>query len=144
MHARIHRIQVGIAFISLQQINSFKQPHPYHHLTATLNTSPCMHACMHTYVRKKAACAGSSACIVFFSGLLLRIHLKHRNICSIFFYFCCRWKPGPKARYKCTVVCQQCARLKNVCQTCLFDLEYGLPVQVRTCSLIILIITARV
>ncbi|XP_026192580.1 pre-mRNA-splicing factor RBM22 [Cyclospora cayetanensis] len=42
-----------------------------------------------------------------------------------------RWKPGPKARYKCTVVCQQCARLKNVCQTCLFDLEYGLPVQVR-------------
>ncbi|CDJ61971.1 RRM / zinc finger (CCCH type) domain-containing protein, putative [Eimeria maxima] len=42
-----------------------------------------------------------------------------------------RWKPGPRARYKCTVVCQQCARLKNVCQTCLFDLEYGLPVQVR-------------
>lgn len=42
-----------------------------------------------------------------------------------------RWKPGPRARYKLTIICQQCARLKNVCQTCLFDLEYGLPVQVR-------------
>ena len=26
---------------------------------------------------------------------------------------------------------QVCSKLKNVCQTCLFDLEYGLPVQVR-------------
>ncbi|KAH0481899.1 MAG: uncharacterized protein KVP18_000456 [Porospora cf. gigantea A] len=42
-----------------------------------------------------------------------------------------RWQPGRKARYKQTVVCQQCARTKNVCQCCLFDLEYGLPVQVR-------------
>jgi len=42
-----------------------------------------------------------------------------------------RWKAGTKGRYKATVVCQQCARVKNVCQTCLFDLEYGLPVQVR-------------
>mmetsp|Transcript_40806 Transcript_40806/g.93978 ORF Transcript_40806/g.93978 Transcript_40806/m.93978 type:complete len:284 (+) Transcript_40806:73-924(+) len=42
-----------------------------------------------------------------------------------------RWKAGTKGRYKATVICQQCARVKNVCQTCLFDLEYGLPVQVR-------------
>jgi len=42
-----------------------------------------------------------------------------------------RWKAGTKGRYKATVVCQSCARMKNVCQTCLFDLEYGLPVQVR-------------
>lgn len=55
---------------------------------------------------------------------------KECHICSRA-YTGFRWKPGPKARYKCTVVCQQCARLKNVCQTCLFDLEYGLPVQVR-------------
>eukprot|EP01066_Platyproteum_vivax_P006807 Platyproteum_vivax@DN2503_c0_g1_i1.p1 len=46
--------------------------------------------------------------------------------CTVF-----RWRPGSKARYKQTVVCQTCAKLKNVCQTCLFDLEYGLPVQVR-------------
>lgn len=42
-----------------------------------------------------------------------------------------RWKPGPKARYKKTEICQTCAKLKNVCQTCLLDLQYGLPVQVR-------------
>eukprot|EP00913_Durusdinium_trenchii_P027151 g25476.t1 len=42
-----------------------------------------------------------------------------------------RWKAGTQGRYKATVVCQSCAKVKNVCQTCLFDLEYGLPVQVR-------------
>lgn len=42
-----------------------------------------------------------------------------------------RWKAGTKGRYKATVVCQSCARMKNVCQTCLFDLEFGLPVAVR-------------
>ncbi|CDJ40344.1 RRM / zinc finger (CCCH type) domain-containing protein, putative [Eimeria tenella] len=42
-----------------------------------------------------------------------------------------RWKPGPKARYKGTVICQQCAKLKNVCQTCLFDLECGTSCWVR-------------
>jgi len=42
-----------------------------------------------------------------------------------------RWKPGPKARYKKTEICQICSKLKNVCQTCLLDLEFGLPVQVR-------------
>jgi pre-mRNA-splicing factor RBM22/SLT11 len=42
-----------------------------------------------------------------------------------------RWRPGRDARYKKTEICQTCCKLKNVCQTCLFDLEYGLPVQVR-------------
>ncbi|UKJ90752.1 hypothetical protein MACJ_001686 [Theileria orientalis] len=42
-----------------------------------------------------------------------------------------RWKPGPKARYKQTIICQTCAKVKNLCQTCLFDLKYGLPIQVR-------------
>eukprot|EP00008_Paramoeba_atlantica_P014907 CAMPEP_0201479720 /NCGR_PEP_ID=MMETSP0151_2-20130828/4368_1 /ASSEMBLY_ACC=CAM_ASM_000257 /TAXON_ID=200890 /ORGANISM="Paramoeba atlantica, Strain 621/1 / CCAP 1560/9" /LENGTH=385 /DNA_ID=CAMNT_0047861333 /DNA_START=8 /DNA_END=1165 /DNA_ORIENTATION=+ len=42
-----------------------------------------------------------------------------------------RWKPGPRARYKKTEVCQTCSKLKNVCQVCLLDLKYGLPVQVR-------------
>ncbi|CAE8589755.1 unnamed protein product [Polarella glacialis] len=42
-----------------------------------------------------------------------------------------RWKAGTMGRYKATIICQSCAKVKNVCQTCLFDLEYGLPVQVR-------------
>jgi len=42
-----------------------------------------------------------------------------------------RWCPGAGMRYKKTEICQTCCKLKNVCQTCLLDLEYGLPVQVR-------------
>lgn len=42
-----------------------------------------------------------------------------------------RWKPGSKARFKKTEICQTCAKMKNVCQTCLLDLRYGLPVEVR-------------
>jgi pre-mRNA-splicing factor RBM22/SLT11 len=46
-----------------------------------------------------------------------------------------KWKPGRNARYKKTEICQTCAKMKNVCQTCLLDLEFGLPVQVRDASL---------
>lgn len=42
-----------------------------------------------------------------------------------------RWCPGARMRFKKTEVCQTCSKLKNVCQTCLLDLDYGLPVQVR-------------
>lgn len=34
-------------------------------------------------------------------------------------------------RFKKTEICQTCAKLKNVCQTCILDLQYNLPVQVR-------------
>lgn len=36
-----------------------------------------------------------------------------------------RWQPGAGMRYKKTEICQTCAKLKNVCQTCILDLEYG-------------------
>lgn len=42
-----------------------------------------------------------------------------------------RWRPGGVARYKKTQLCQTCSKTKNVCQVCILDLTYGLPVQVR-------------
>ena len=42
-----------------------------------------------------------------------------------------RWRPGSDARYKSTIVCQEVAKAKNVCQVCLLDLTHNLPVQVR-------------
>ncbi|KAK9911491.1 hypothetical protein M0R45_035399 [Rubus argutus] len=41
-----------------------------------------------------------------------------------------RWKPGRDARYKKTEICQTCSKMKNVCQVCVLDIQYGLPVQV--------------
>ena len=41
-----------------------------------------------------------------------------------------RWCPGAKMRFKKTEVCQTSAKVKNACQTCILDLEYGLPIQV--------------
>ena len=41
------------------------------------------------------------------------------------------WKPDKNSRYKRTEICPTCAKLKNVCQTCLFDLQFGLPVEIR-------------
>ncbi|VVB13275.1 unnamed protein product [Arabis nemorensis] len=46
-----------------------------------------------------------------------------------------RWRPGRNARYKKTEICQTCSKLKNLCQVCLLDLEFGLPVQVRDTTL---------
>ena len=42
-----------------------------------------------------------------------------------------RWLPGQGMRYKKTEICGVCAKAKNCCQTCLLDLQFGLPTQVR-------------
>lgn len=42
-----------------------------------------------------------------------------------------RWKAGTGARYKKTVICRELASLKDVCQVCMLDLKYNLPVLVR-------------
>lgn len=46
-----------------------------------------------------------------------------------------RWRPGSDARYKKTVVCKEIAQAKNVCQVCLLDLDYGIPVAARDAAL---------
>lgn len=46
------------------------------------------------------------------------------------------WRPGGAGtRTKKTEICQTCARVKNVCQTCILDLRYGVPVAVRDLAL---------
>ena len=42
----------------------------------------------------------------------------------------CQWCPRVLMHFKKTEVCQTCSKLKNVYQTCLLDLEYGLPIQI--------------
>lgn len=43
------------------------------------------------------------------------------------FSLCCR--------YKKTIICQEVAKAKNVCQVCLLDLDYNIPVQARDSAL---------
>lgn len=42
-----------------------------------------------------------------------------------------RWRPGRGEGYKKTEICQMCSKVKNLCQTCILDMHYGLPVQIR-------------
>lgn len=42
-----------------------------------------------------------------------------------------QWKRDKGSRYMKTVICQVCATLKNVCQSCLCDLDFGLPMYAR-------------
>ena len=41
------------------------------------------------------------------------------------------WQAGTKGRLKKVEICRSCAQAKNVCQVCVYDLQYGLPVKVR-------------
>lgn len=42
-----------------------------------------------------------------------------------------RWRPGRGEGYRKTEVCQTCSKIKNLCQTCILDLQFGLPSQLR-------------
>ncbi len=46
-----------------------------------------------------------------------------------------KWKAGPGGRYKETIICYAVAAERNICQTCLNDMKYGLPVGVRDAML---------
>ncbi|KYR03003.1 CCCH-type zinc finger-containing protein [Tieghemostelium lacteum] len=56
------------------------------------------------------------------------------KICSVP-YTEFKWKPGTNARFKKTEICKTCATVKNVCQVCIHDLQFGLPVQLRDAAL---------
>ena len=58
--------------------------------------------------------------------------------CMAVDYLSLSWLPSHCSlsnRYKKTVICQEVAKAKNVCQCCLLDLDYNLPVQVRDYAL---------
>lgn len=42
-----------------------------------------------------------------------------------------KWSPGVGERWRKTEICQTCAKIKNGCQSCLQDLEYGIHTQDR-------------
>ena len=50
--------------------------------------------------------------------------------CTVF-----RWNPGSGMRFKTTEICTTCAKIRHVCQSCILDLDYHLPTQVRDAAL---------
>ena len=58
---------------------------------------------------------------------------KHSSECKICFksYTGFRWCPVVGEKFKFTVICQLCARIKNVCQCCVLDMKYGIPTALR-------------
>lgn len=55
---------------------------------------------------------------------------KQCKICEIPFTVFA-WQAGTKGRLKRVEICKTCAKAKNVCQVCIYDLQYGLPVAMR-------------
>ncbi|KAJ4883495.1 Zinc finger CCCH domain-containing protein 4 [Raphanus sativus] len=77
-----------------------------------------------------ASCLGENP----YLGMALANFDKECKVCTQPFTVF-KWRPGRAARYKKTEICQTCSKLKNVCQVCILDLEYSLPVQVRDTAL---------
>ena len=71
-------------------------------------------------------CLGDNPCM----RMMVDRHGQECKICNRPFVTY-RWCPGKRMRYKRTEICRICSKAKNVCQTCLLDLKYNLPVQAR-------------
>lgn len=41
------------------------------------------------------------------------------------------WKIGNNPRFKKTQICSTCSKINNCCQVCIYDLEFGLPIDIR-------------
>lgn len=46
-----------------------------------------------------------------------------------------KWAPVRNGPFKHTVICLTCAKQRNCCQSCLLDLTYGIPIQLRDAAL---------
>lgn len=67
---------------------------------------------------------------VFFSPSVILFFFLACKIClRPFTTF--RWRPGGKGKNRTTEICQTCAKLRNACQSCILDLVYHLPIQIR-------------
>jgi pre-mRNA-splicing factor RBM22/SLT11 len=42
-----------------------------------------------------------------------------------------RWSPGPNMRFRHTIICQTCSKIRNCCQSCALDLTFAIPVGIR-------------
>ena len=42
-----------------------------------------------------------------------------------------RWWPSADSRVRQTVLCYTCAKAKNLCQGCILDVDYSIPVSIR-------------
>ncbi|ODV74816.1 Pre-mRNA-splicing factor ECM2 CYBJADRAFT_62591 [Cyberlindnera jadinii NRRL Y-1542] len=46
-----------------------------------------------------------------------------------------KWAPVKNGPFKHTIICLTCAKQRNCCQSCLLDLTYGIPIQLRDAAL---------
>lgn len=46
-----------------------------------------------------------------------------------------QWKREKGTKYMKTIICHICSTIKNICQSCCLDLEFGLPHYIRNAAL---------
>jgi len=116
----------------------------YHQSTGGMNVASNVASILHSRSRAKAAAGPSGVAVGIDFPLVCEICLGDNPYvrmikmpngaeCKISKrpYTMFKWRAGRGGRYKTTIICYEVAQAKNVCQACLSDMEYGLPVAVR-------------